>query len=227
MPNVDTPLLEPIAAPIRLRSVIKKASQKAFVSDVPVLICKLLGWTSERDLLIASSVAVVVNLIFVGSLVFMDYSALIALLGIKLKISENTNIVIKISVILSKLLLDFINAMGAAYSEIKKAQDDERERNRSQNRHDQAIRNHEEVIRNQKEIMAALSQQLGVAPTGNLNGIVRDFKQSLFQEHRAVIISEISKVVLDQTKNLHVMERYDLENQVTPRELKQLPLSDL
>ena len=210
MINAKTPLLE------RTRAVIKKASQKAFVSDLPTHIFKLVGWTSKEELLIASIIAIIMNMIFVASLVFIDYSAILAILGIKLKISDNNNISIKVAIVIVKLIFDFINAMGAAYSEIQK---EDQERTLAQQERELAQQRHQ-------EIMIALSQQAGVITTDDMKSMVRDFKQSLFEEHKATIINQISNVVVDHTSKLDVMERYDIEKYVSEQELKQCRLSD-
>ena len=210
MINAKTPLLE------RTRAVIKKASQKAFVSDLPTHIFKLVGWTSKEELLIASIIAIIMNMIFVASLVFIDYSAILAILGIKLKISDNNNISIKVAIVIVKLIFDFINAMGAAYSEIQK---EDQERTLAQQERELAQQRHQ-------EIMIALSQQAGVIKTYDMKSMVRDFKQSLFEEHKATIINQISNVVVDHTSKLDVMERYDIEKYVSEQELKQCRLSD-
>ena len=210
MINAKTPLLE------RTRAVIKKASQKAFVSDLPTHIFKLVGWTSKEELLIASIIAIIMNMIFVASLVFIDYSAILAILGIKLKISDNNNISIKVAIVIVKLIFDFINAMGAAYSEIQK---EDQERTLAQQERELAQQRHQ-------EIMIALSQQAGVITTDDMKSMVRDFKQSLFEEHKATIIKQISNVVVDHTSKLDVMERYDIEKYVSEQELKQCRLSD-
>ena len=102
--------------------------------------------------------------------------------------------------------------MGAAYSEIQKEEQAKQERELAQQRH--------------QEIMIALSQQAGVITTDDMKSMVRDFKQSLFEEHKATIINQISNVVVDHTSKLDVMERYDIENHVSERELKRCRLSD-
>ena len=217
MINAKTPLLERThIVTVDIRAVIKKASQKAFVSDLPTHIFKLVGWTSKEELLIASIIAIIMNMIFVASLVFIDYSAILAILGIKLKISDNNNISIKVAIVIVKLIFDFINAMGAAYSEIQK---EDQERTLAQQERELAQQRHQ-------EIMIALSQQAGVITTDDMKSMVRDFKQSLFEEHKATIINQISNVVVDHTSKLDVMERYDIEKYVSEQELKQCRLSD-
>ena len=220
MINAKTHLLERTTIiTVDIRSVIKKASQKAFISDLPTHIFKLVGWTSKEELLIASIIAMIMNMIFVASLVFIDYSAILAILGIKLKISDNNNISIKVVVVIGKLLFDFINTMGAAYSEIQKEEQAKQERELAKQERALAQQRHQEV-------MIALSQQAGVITTDDMESMIRHFKQSLFEEHKTTIINQISNVVVDHTSKLDVMERYDMENHVSARELKQCRLSD-
>jgi hypothetical protein len=202
-----------------LREASKRAFQTAFVSRLPIVFGKLIARTSKRDLLIATVIGALANLAFIGLLLFVDYSALLATLGIKLKIANDSNIPTKISIVVGKLLIDFINAMGAAYSEI------EREKKADEDR-EKADEDREKAEKRHNELLVSISQRPGIQTTEELETLVLDFKKQLFKEHQAAIIKHIANVVVDHTNELDVMYRYDLESLMTPLERMQAPLED-
>jgi hypothetical protein len=203
------PLLASKTRPITLRQVVDRATKSAFVSRLPIILAKLAGRTSKQDLFIASVLGALGNLAFISLLLFVDYPAALATLGVKLKPAETSNIATRLSVVTLKLLIDFVIQMGAAYSEIQKEEKAEEERKKAEARH--------------QEMIALLNHCRRDYLDADVEAITLDFKQQMFREYRAVILEELSNVIIRKTDATFL---YDPKDHVTPREMQQAPLDE-
>ena len=70
------------------------------------------------------------------------------------------------------------------------------------------------------QIIAAISYSSGIS-NNQIDTIVSDFKQNLFEEHKQMIIGQINNVVIDYTRNLDVMERFEPLDHLSERERRQ------
>jgi hypothetical protein len=183
------------------------------VSRLPIILAKLAGRTSKQDLFIASVFGALGNLAFISLLLFVDYPAALATLGVKLKPAETSNIATKLAVVTLKLLIDFVIQMGAAYSEIQKEEKAEEERLHAAKERDER---HQEMI-------ALLNHRRHDYLDADVEAITLDFKQQMFREYRAVILEELSTVIIRKTDATFL---YDPKDHVTPREMQQAPLDE-
>ncbi len=221
------PLLANKTRPITLRQVVDRATKSAFVSRLPIILAKLAGRTSKQDLFIASVFGALGNLAFISLLLFVDYPAALATLGIKLKPVETSNIATKLTVVTLKLLIDFIIQMGAAYSEIQKEERAEEERKRAEEERKRAEverkMDRKKADKRHQELIALLNQYPREYLDADVKAITLDFKRQMFEEYRAVILKELSNVIVGKTDAMFL---YNPMDHVDPRELRQAPLDE-